>query len=91
MSGLLLVHIIVATMTVATSFASLIAVWKKTRIAANLSLMWGSFIVTAGTGVLLVVVTPSTLLHTCVLMTLYVGMLSGVQMYANRQVRADVQ
>lgn len=90
MSGLLMVHIVVAVLTIAASATSLVAVWLDSKFTqVNLYAMWGSFAVTAGTGVALVVITPSTLMHTCVLMTAYVIALSAVQVYANRRAHAQ--
>lgn len=89
MSGLLIGHIIVATITMIASATSLVAVWQNNKfIQQSLGAMWGSFAVTAATGVMLVVATPNTLLHTCVLMSAYVVALSAVQHYANRRVHA---
>ena len=90
MSGLLVLHIVVAVVTIVASATSLAAVWRNKWVSANLRAMWGSFIVTASTGVALVVLTPSTLMHTCVLMTAYIVALTTVQVYANRRAAARV-
>lgn len=87
MSGILFIHIIVAVLTIVASATSLTAVWFNKMIRLNLTAMWGSFTATATTGIMLVVMTPSALMQTCVLMTAYVVALTAVQLAANRRAR----
>lgn len=90
MSGLLLVHIIAAVLTIIASATSLTAVWFNKMVRLNLAAMWGTFAVTAGTGAVLVVTTPSALMQTCVLTSAYVVALTAVQFAANRRARVSV-
>lgn len=54
------------------------------RTKRNLQAMWSGFIGIILSGIVLVIVTPSSLGHACALMSLYIVIVSGVHLYQKR-------
>lgn len=92
MISLLFIHIVIASITIATSVAGLVMAWRQSdSLRSAIVALWSSFAATAVTGVALVVVAPQTLAHTCVMMSAYVVVVTGVHLYARRRIAVRVQ
>jgi uncharacterized membrane protein len=88
-SILLFVHVVLALITLVASFKVVIDVRRQpAESKRGLLSMWVSFIATMVTGTALIVVVPSSLGHACVLMSLYVVVVTGVQLYQKHAVAA---
>ena len=83
---ILFVHILLALVTLASSAKVVIDVRRNalTQTKRDLRAMWASFIAVVTSGVVLVIVTPSSLGHACALMSLYIVVVAGVQVYQKR-------
>ena len=87
---ILTLHIAVAAITTAASVGAIITIVKQSFVRRALQAMWGSFAATAASGVVLVVMQPHLLAHTCVMMSLYVAITGAIQLVARRVARQHV-
>lgn len=83
---LLFLHILLALVTLTASLSVVVDVRRSAlaRSKRNLQAMWTSFIGVMLSGIILIIVTPSSLGHACALMSLYVVIVSGVHLYQKR-------
>ncbi len=77
-SILLVVHIVLAVLTVGISVA---VVWAPLRAARRVAHMWHAFYGVVGTGLGLVLVHPGSLGKVCLLTTVYIVGLAAVTKY----------
>lgn len=84
-SILLFIHVVLALVTLVASLKVVIDVRRQpAESKQGLVAMWASFVSTMITGAALVVIVPSSLGHACALMSLYVVVVTGVQLYQKR-------
>ncbi len=83
---ILFVHILLALVTLASSVKVVIDVRRHASMQSkrDVQAMWASFIAVMMSGAALVIITPSSLGHACALMSLYIVVVSGVQVYQKR-------
>jgi hypothetical protein len=83
---LLLIHVVLALITLVSSTKVVVDVRRRdiAKSKRGVVVMWTSFATVTASGVGLIVVTPASLGHACALMSLYVMIVSGVQLYQRR-------
>lgn len=85
-TSFLFLHILLALTTLAASAQVVVDVRRSAlaRSKRDVVAMWASFVSVMVSGIVLIIVTPSSLGHACALMSLYVVVVSGVQLYQKR-------
>lgn len=85
-TSFLFLHILLALATLAASAQVVVDVRRSAlaRSKRDVVAMWASFVSVMVSGIVLIIVTPSSLGHACALMSLYVVVVSGVQLYQKR-------
>lgn len=85
---LLFIHVLLALITLATSTKVVVDVRRRdiAQSKRGVVAMWTSFATVIVSGVALIVVTPASLGHACALMSLYVVIVAGVQLYQKRAI-----
>ena len=83
---LLFTHVLLALITLAASTKVVVDVRRHNAAQGKRGVvaMWASFTAVMVSGVALIVVTPASLGHACALMSLYVVIVAGVQLYQKR-------
>lgn len=83
---ILFAHILFALVTLASSVKVVIDVRRHASMQSRrgIQAMWASFTAVMMSGATLVIMTPSSLGHACALMSFYVVIVSGVQVYQKR-------
>lgn len=79
---LLTLHISVAVVTTLASIGAIVAIIRQSFVQKMIRSMWTSFGATALSGIGLVIMSPQLLVHTCVMMSLYV-VVTGAIHYAS--------
>ena len=83
---LLFIHVLLALITLVASTKVVVDVRRRDAAQSKRGVvaMWTSFAAVMASGVVLIIVTPASLGHACALMSLYVVIVSGVQLYQKR-------
>lgn len=88
--ALLVIHIAIALLTILATVA-VIMLARSPRVARAIHAMWSSFMATLVSGLVLVVLSPKSLGHFCLIATVYVVGILAVHRYAHLQSKQNLQ